>query len=74
MFNLENFPLRFSLLERQERLQSYSRSDWVRLTRDQATNLLEHILLQDLSRYEDWPTDQLHCHQQDGQLSVLTDC
>ena len=27
--------------------------DWIRLTRDQVTYLLEHILLKDMSRYED---------------------
>ena len=47
--------------------------DWVWHTRGQVTNLLEHTFLQDLPWNEDRPPDQVHCHQQERQLSVLTD-
>ena len=49
------------------------KSSTIRLTRDQVTYLLEHILLQDLSQHEDRRTDQVHCNQHDGQLSLFID-
>ena len=70
----DHLPLWCALLDKWSRLQSSHRGDWVRRTGIKATHLLEHILLQDLSRYEDQPTAQVHCHLQAGGLSPLTDC
>ena len=33
------------------------------LTRDQASILLEHIFFEGLSRYGDWLSAKVHCHQ-----------
>ena len=68
-----NVSLRYSLLEQQRNVQPWRREDWVWHTGDQTSLLLEHILLQDLPRYEDRPADQVYCHQQAGELLVLSD-
>ena len=68
-----NFSLRFPLLEQQDRIQSSRKRDRVWHSGDQVTNLLEHIILQDLFRYEDRPSAQVLCHQYRSRLSVLTD-
>lgn len=52
----------FHSLEQQAKLQPCRRHIWVWHRRDQIANILDHILLQDLSRYEDWPENQLCCH------------
>ena len=57
-----NFSLQFHSLEQQRNLQPWRREDWVWLTGDQTSLLLEHILLQDLPRYEDQQPDQFYCH------------
>ena len=69
----EYIPLQFPVLEQQKCLQPSRRQDWLWLTRDKVTDLLEHTLLQDLPRYEDWSSAQVHCHPQARQLTVLTD-
>ena len=71
---LANLPSRFQLLDQHGRLQSSWRENWVWPSWNQTTDLLEHTLFQDLSGYEDRPSDQLHCHQQTSQLLVLADC
>ena len=70
-FESANFSLWFQLLEQQGRIQSSWRRNWVWPIGDKVTDLLELILLQDPSRYEDWPTAQVHRHPQAGWLSVL---
>ena len=58
-----DIPLRCRSLEQQRKLQAYRREHWVRHTRDQVANLLEHILLQDLPWYEDRSADQFRCYK-----------
>ena len=65
-------PLRFPVLEGQKCLQPSRRQDCLWLTRDKVTNLLDHTLLQNLSRYEDRQSAQIHCHQPAGGLSPLS--
>ena len=67
----DHLPLWWALLDKWSRIQSSRRRDWVRRTRVKATHLLEHILLQDLSRYEDQSTAQVHCRPQAGSLHSL---
>ena len=69
----ENVPLRFATLEQQRFIQPSRRADWPRLARDKVTDLLENALLQDPPRYEDRPSNELHCHQQVRQFIALTD-
>ena len=69
-----NVSLQVQTVEKQERLQPYRRKDFVWQSWDKATNLLEHILLQDLSWYEDRTSDKIHCHHRARQLPVLTNC
>ena len=69
-----NLSLQFHAVEQQRNLQRWRRKDWVWHTRDQVTNLLEHILFQDLPRYEDWPAAQLCFHNEASWLPALTDC
>ena len=54
-------------------IQSFWRWNWVWPARNKATQLLEHILLQDLSRYDVRPAAQVHCHLKASRLSVFTD-
>ena len=70
---LANFSFWFWFLEQQDRIQSCWRRDWVWHSGDQVTYLLEHIILQDLSRYEDWRRSQVYCHKQVSRFSVLAD-
>ena len=58
-YSQEYLPLQFWPLDQQDRLQHSWRQDWIWLTRDQVTSLLEHSLLQDLSWKENWPSDQV---------------
>ena len=67
----EHIPVRFSVLKEQKCLQPSRRQDWLWLTRDKVTYKLDHILLQDLSWYEDRQSAQIYCHQQAGRLSPL---
>ena len=68
-----NISLQIHTLDQQHRLQSSRREDFVWQSRNQVTDLLEHTFFQDLYRYEDRPADQIPCHQQACELSVLTD-
>ena len=65
--------LRFPFLEGQRDLWRGCWQEWLRLTRNKATNLLENTLLQDLPRYEDWTTTQVHLYQQESELFVFID-
>ena len=56
----ENLPLWFPLLEQQKCPSSYWRQDWLWLTGDQITNLLEYTLQQDLPWHEDWSSTQVY--------------
>ena len=67
MYISEYFPLRFPVLAEQKCLQSSRRRDWLWLTRDKVTDVL------DLSWYEDRQSAQIYCHQQAGRLSPLPD-
>ena len=62
----EYLSLQLSILEQYKLLQRTGMGDWVWRSRGQVTDLLEHTLLKDLSRYEDRPTDQIRCHEQAG--------
>ena len=50
---------------------TFRRQYWLWLTREKVTDQLENIHLQDLPRYEDRQSAQIHCHQQAGRLSPL---
>ena len=70
---LANLSLRLQILEQQDGLQPSRRSDWAWRARDEATDLLEHAFQEDLPRYEDRQSNQIHCYPQGRQLSVFTD-
>ena len=61
-FNAVNLPFPFRTLDRHQRLQPCRREDWAGRSRNQASDLLEHILLQDLPRYENQQSDQIYRH------------
>ena len=65
--------LRFPFLEGQRDLWRGCWQEWLWLTRNEVTNLLENTLLQDLPRYADWSTTQVHLHQQDSRIFVFID-
>ena len=48
----EHFSVQFGILDWQKRIQPVWCNDWLRFTRDQITDVLEHTLFQGLSRYE----------------------
>ena len=52
---------------------TFRRQYWLWLTREKVTDQLENIHLQDLPRYEDRQSAQIHCHQQAGRLSLIAD-
>ena len=66
-------PLLFPFLEGQKDLSRCCWQEWLWLTGNKVTNLLENTLLQDLPRYEDWTTTQVHLYQQDSELFVFID-
>ena len=70
--NFRIHSLRFPVLEEQKCLQPSRRQYWLWLIRDKVTNLLDHTLLQNLSRYEDRQSAQIHCHQPAGRHSPLS--
>ena len=74
VFISEDLSLWFGLVEQQKRLQPPRRKDWVWHWRDQATDVLEHVFLQDLPRYEDPSSaNQVSGHQHAGPVSAFTD-
>ena len=70
----DHLRLWLAVLEQLRWIQPPRWRDWVWRTGNKATHLLEHLLLQNMSRNEDRPTARVHCHQQASWLSALTDC
>ena len=70
----ENLPLFLWFLERQKRLQSCRREEWLWQTRNQIALLLGDRLLKDLSRNEERLNNKIRGHWPKRQLIVRTYC